>query len=530
MRSGPCPVRPLFLFLCSLSDTCPGRGFLFGLYAGNVFCLPEAVRPRACLAGFTCGKLVPDRSSVLEAGFEDTYHFRFLFRPLGYITNIWAEVLLMVSGWICLMRRWSVPLQFLCLLAILLSFSRGAYVALGIYLLFALLFFPKAEKLRLWLPAVAAMLLVAVLLPKEMHTTLQMNRTASQQQSTESRISGTAAAWQAFTERPFMGYGNGNYTYAVDAITGQDSTKPFTSIAPSLPVQLLVEKGICGTLVYLFAGIMIVRTLWQHRKKPDSRIIAATLLAVLVKDFAQATWLGTPVLLLMSYILPAYLQRDETLSAETDRTAYMVPAFAVALWVSWNIPSSLDYLQDRNYDAACACHPEDVQLQYLYALSVANEYPEKSDSILESLASRYPRNSLYLSAYARRCYQQGDSAAALQLMAEAVRYTPRMANGELIPGAAPADYARYGYLAYTAGDTLQAEKYLRQAVRALPNLTTPWLLLGDTMKYRLLIYGAFQRDLSHKKLPEQPVLTSDSLFYMNYDLKVQNWYGGSLNQ
>lgn len=459
------------------------------------------------------------------------------------------------------MRRWSVPLQFLCLLAILLSFSRGAYVALGIYLLFALLFFPKAEKLRLWLPAVAAMLLVAVLLPKEMHTTLQMNRTASQQQSTESRISGTAAAWQAFTERPFMGYGNGNYTYAVDAITGQDSTKPFTSIAPSLPVQLLVEKGICGTLVYLFAGIMIVRTLWQHRKKPDSRIIAATLLAVLVKDFAQATWLGTPVLLLMSYILPAYLQRDETLSAETDRTAYMVPAFAVALWVSWNIPSfrfltdsTLDYLQDRNYDAACACHPEDVQLQYLYALSVANEYPEKSDSILESLASRYPRNSLYLSAYARRCYQQGDSAAALQLMAEAVRYTPRMANGELMqawkhqdslfynrvweaavsfrpaPGAAPADYARYGYLAYTAGDTLQAEKYLRQAVRALPNLTTPWLLLGDTMKYRLLIYGAFQRDLSHKKLPEQPVLTSDSLFYMNYDLKVQNWYGGSLNQ
>lgn len=38
--------------------------------------------------------------------------------------------------------------------------------------------------------------------------------------------------------------------------------------------------------------------------------------------------------------------------------------------------STLDYLQDRNYDAACACHPEDVQLQYLYALSVANEYPE----------------------------------------------------------------------------------------------------------------------------------------------------------
>lgn len=496
------------------------------------------------------------RRSVLEVGFEDTYHFRFLFRPLGYITNIWAEVLLMVSGWICLMRRWTVPLQFLCLVAILLSFSRGAYIALGIYLLFALLFFPKVEKLRLWLPAVAAILLVVILLPKEVHTTLQMNRTASQQQSTESRISGTAAGWQAFMKRPLVGYGNGNYTYAVDAIIGQDCTRPFTSIAPSLPVQLIVEKGMCGTLVYLFVGIMTVWILWQRRKKPDSRIIAATLLAVCVKDFAQATWLGTPVLLLMTYILLAYLQRDETLSTEADCTAYIVPAFAMAAWVSWNIPSlrfqidsTFDYLQDRNYDAAYACHPEDVQLQYLYAQSAKDEFPEKSDSILNSLAYRYPRNSLYLSVYARRCYQQGDSMAAVQLMAEAVRYTPRLVNGELMhawkhqdslfynqvwkaivslrPGldATPADYARYGYLAYKVGDTLQAERYLQQAVRKLPNLTTPWLLLGDTMKYRLLIYGAFQRDLSHKKLPEQFVLSTDSLFYMNYAPKMQNWYG-----
>lgn len=28
------------------------------------------------------------RKSVLEVGFEDTYHFRFLFRPLGYVTNV----------------------------------------------------------------------------------------------------------------------------------------------------------------------------------------------------------------------------------------------------------------------------------------------------------------------------------------------------------------------------------------------------------------------------------------------------------
>ena len=36
------------------------------------------------------------RQSVLGVGFQDTYHFRFLFRPLGYITNVWAEVLLVL--------------------------------------------------------------------------------------------------------------------------------------------------------------------------------------------------------------------------------------------------------------------------------------------------------------------------------------------------------------------------------------------------------------------------------------------------
>ena len=36
--------------------------------------------------------------AVQGAGFADTYPFRFLFRPLGYITNAWASVWLVVSA------------------------------------------------------------------------------------------------------------------------------------------------------------------------------------------------------------------------------------------------------------------------------------------------------------------------------------------------------------------------------------------------------------------------------------------------
>lgn len=490
------------------------------------------------------------RRSVLEAGFEDTYHFRFLFSPLGYITNIWAEVLLMLSGWICLMRRWVLPLQLVCLVAILLSFSRGAYIALAVYLLFALFFFPKTEKLRLLLPAGMAILLVVVFMPKEFNTTLQMDQTVSQQQSTQSRITATEAAWHVFKERPLLGYGNRNYMYAVDPLLGQDSTKPFTSIAPNLPVQLLVEKGIVGTLLYLFVGIVVCRILWRYRKRTDSRIIAAIGLAIFVKDMAQATWLNTPFLLFVSYLLGAYLQRDETITTETTRSAYLIPGIAIIVFIGWNIPQlpwMLDPtgndLQEGNYEKAYHRHPEDVQLRYLYAESI------QADSILESLAECYPKHSLYRSAYAWRSYQQGDTATALDMMAEAIRYTPRLIAGEAMmrwqeqdslfylriqqtvsafrpaPDASPADYARYGYLAYAGRDTLRATGYLQQAVHALPNLATPWLLLGDTAKYRLLLYGAFQPDSSRDALPEQPTLTPTRLLEMSYAPKVQSWYG-----
>lgn len=498
------------------------------------------------------------RRSVQEAGFEDTYHFRFLFSPLGYITNIWAEVLLMLSGWISLMRRWVLPLQLVCLVAILLSFSRGAYIALAVYLLLALFFFPKTEKLRLLLPAGMAILLVVVLLPKEFNTTLQMDQTASQQQSTQSRITATEAAWHVFKERPLLGYGNRNYMYAVDPLLGQDSTKPFTSIAPNLPVQLLVEKGIVGTLLYLFVGIVVGRILWRYRKRTDSRIIAATWLAIFVKDLAQATWLNTPFLLFVSYILWAYLQRYETITTETSRLAYLIPGIALTVFIGWNIPQlprmldpTRNDLQEGNYEKAYHRHPEDVQLRYLYAESIQTGHHSQADSILKSLAGHYPKHSLYRSAYAWRSYQQGDTATALDMMAEAIRYTPRLIAGETMirwrgqdslfyhriqqkvsafrpaPDATPADYARYGYLAYALGDTLQATGYLQQAVHALPNLATPWLLLGDTAKYRLLLYGAFQSDSSRNELPEQPTLTPTRLLEMNYAPKVQNWYGKS---
>ena len=195
-------------------------------------------------------------------------------------------------------------------------------------------------------------------------------------------------------------------------------------------------------------------------------------------------------------------------------------------------------------------HPDDAQLCYLYASrTLLKENPEEADSMLRKLTMDFPRNSLYLRAYAGRCYTKGDKETACRMMAEAICYTPRLLDDEWMHGwkrsdslfhvrvvqkalekkpgskASASDYARYGYVAHWAGDTLTGNACLREAVKILPNLTTPYLLLGEYEKYKLLMYGAFHANLEHAPLPEYPPVNEDYLLKKIVAVKIRNWYG-----
>lgn len=197
--------------------------------------------------------------------------------------------------------------------------------------------------------------------------------------------------------------------------------------------------------------------------------------------------------------------------------------------------------------------PEDIQIRYLQArLYIDNKALGKARQIIEELATDYPKNSLYLSALSDILYQQGEKEAALQPLVNAIRYTPRLLTGKRIrllrqndpafyntlserlsaltptPEDSPTDYARYGYIARWCGNKSVSDEYLRKALNALPNLATPWHLLGDDNKYRLLLYGAFQKDLLSTKLPEEKEMSDEHLFNMFYQPRFRNWYGGDL--
>lgn len=358
------------------------------------------------------------RQSVLGVGFQDTYHFRFLFHPLGYITNVWAEVLLILLGWVCLVRKYSGIFIFLTVLAILFSFSRGVYIALGVYLISWLLFVKsKQEKIRLFAVSMIAILLTSLFFPDEMKTTLQMNSTASQQQSTEGRINATQIGWEMFKKRPLLGYGNKNYTFAIDRTLNQDSTLPYTSFAPNIVVQLLIEKGIIGLLLYLLLALAVCRTIRKQWGQPESRMIACLLLTLAVKEMAQATLLSTPFSLFMVYAVLAFLQKEE-ISAEVkeDRqtaSIYVVPGIAIICYLGW---LAFAFVQDRD-----------------------KSYQQQSMA----------------------AWEKGEFAEAIRLMKQTSERTPNLINRSLL-------YMKY-YRKAKAPEYLQAaEQALLQAGRRQP--------------------------------------------------------------
>ena len=265
--------------------------------------------------------------AVQGAGFADTYPFRFLFRPLGYITNAWASVWLAVLGLLAVgyvrVPRWRIGFG-LCWIAVsvalLLSFSRGAFLAWGVC---ALLTFFALRSWKLRATLLAACLCIGagicLLFPAETATTLAMNKTASQRQSTESRVNATEKAIDVWRVHPWTGTGNGSYTLSMDKALNEDTTRAYTTYAPNPVVQLLVEKGMAGIVLYGGLCMAVLVRWWKNRKDETACIVAACLIAVGLKEMTMSIALADAVVLVLLYVLLGILNKETQMNADFRR-------------------------------------------------------------------------------------------------------------------------------------------------------------------------------------------------------------------
>lgn len=434
--------------------------------------------------------------SARSAGFEEIYSLRFLFKPLGYNTNAWAAVLLALLGFIGaapagrFLPVWFLrTLSGLVLLTLLLSFSRGVYLSLVV--LAALWWYVDRSRSKKQEVAIACAVgaLILFCFPKETFTTLRMNHTLSQRQSAEGRIHASCAAWEAWKEHPWLGVGVGNYTLATDKELTKGEMRPYTSYAPNLAAQIAVEYGVVGCLLVLFLLVCVCRRVIRRRKDKKCQVVAAALLALLVKEMTLGTLVCTPVILWIVFLLLAVFQweegqeealfywqedrrfhysvwtvcllcymtyssfavwhyLDEQLNTEgkegflkrdwvtadfcIKRTSRAVP-YLVNRAISymdveehWRVDSYLDPIRN-SVEEARRKQPEDVHIAFLQAKwsRLAWRY-EEADSLFGELVASYPNNPLYRYEWYKVLRENGRKREACIQLEEAVGLMPRL--------------------------------------------------------------------------------------------------------
>lgn len=493
-----------------------------------------------------------------EAGFYNLVDFRHLYRPLGYSTNVWSEILLMIFGMtLCIGKdsKCHGITVFMAMLLLVLSFSRSAYI---IALLLAFAIIAIIEKRRERIVILASIIMVTIigllLFRDDICSTFNIMGTEVQRRSVEGRIEAMNGIWDVFNQHWFVGYGAGNYTLALDSFYGQDSTKMYTSYAPNIIVKILIERGVLGIAAVSALICAIFVQVIKHRKSRKSVLAAIMLLAVMLKEMSLATLSSTSTGWATTAILLAVIGTNCNASNEDGKTSSTKKWHIITMCL-------LCCCLEPIYKSVCPKEnfsTLDIQGEYHEAVKEP-ENNRKSIYSLREIVCKYPRNAQYrYSLYKEELRLDNKEEAVLQLE-RAIELMPRimtikevrlfldsdsaqfaeirqwLAAKYMQKSNNPLCNARHGMIAYLCGDKAQAERNVDNAIKTLPNLPMPWLLKGllsqergnsaDAKscfkKYEWLTSGTANVKKKKYVILE---LTEESLGG-TYGLKHINWYG-----
>lgn len=204
-----------------------------------------------------------------------------------------------------------------CLLLVCLvcSFSRGIYICLALGILLVSYYILSSNDkanikiIKLVLPAVVLIGMVFVFKNDALRT-MRLVETESQQRSLQARVDALDYTWQALKDSPWMGCGTGNYSLAVNEYTFEHNGDSFTNMAPNVLSQLLLEKGIIGTVLWGFVFFIECIMLFKCRFA-DRRVLVFLflfLLVILAREMSFAAILADKRLLAALAILLALSQ------------------------------------------------------------------------------------------------------------------------------------------------------------------------------------------------------------------------------
>ncbi|MFN3381781.1 MAG: O-antigen ligase family protein [Runella zeae] len=252
------------------------------------------------------------QSQLQLEGWSDISHFKSMFAPFKLFTNEWASIavcflpLPLIAGSLFRDSKVGIVLTLFAFaltnLSVFMSFSRGAYVSLIIFwvvlclLLWYFQTFHFKILIRLLLIGGLSTTLMVTTISRPILTTLSLNQTVSQQRSNQGRLTILKNSLCQLENYWFLGVGSNNYPIVSDLCQPANEDQGFSRFTNNTYLQILIEKGILGLLVFSLFFLLVLRALWQnikHAHSPSSALMDIILLAALISIFVRELFFST---------------------------------------------------------------------------------------------------------------------------------------------------------------------------------------------------------------------------------------------
>ncbi len=468
--------------------------------------------------------------NVKYEGFQDITNFRSLYHPFGSLSNDWTAILLLFLPFIGISLFAFFKHEylkfvfgagfFIVCFGIILSFSRGAYLAVLTFLLFLfilLLYFKIVKVKRLLVYAMFTVIIFASMVftvSQPVQTTVQISKTTSQVRSIEGRISTWNSSLSIIKQHWWFGVGSGNFPLKYVKAKNVAEDTYFTGRVSNSFLQLFIEKGIIGLLVYFIVALVIVWTFGKLLMNSNSTnvekfkavIVLSVIFALAVKESTFSSLFEKDGVLLLVFMLIAISRmHSENVIAIQVRNKNLFSAFALVLFVAivtlcWrknqhskeiiHIAIALDSIQSQKYHeglfnveksidlAQNNAHYHNIkalvlqrlagkQLKLCSGIIKPNRYNSEDINNLERIKNEYsislklnPEDDLAHHNLGWTYFELNETSDALSHLEQAIKIDPTIANYQISLGLV---------LEYN-GDLEKAFMFYKTAIRNSPEL------------------------------------------------------------
>ncbi|MDR0507250.1 MAG: O-antigen ligase family protein, partial [Dysgonamonadaceae bacterium] len=475
------------------------------------------------------------RATCVYVEFTELYDFRYLYKPLGYLSNVWGTLLVGFTGIVLLALHldnqkkthfyFYLVLFSLLLWNIVVSFSRGVYISTAVLLVLYLVFLisssiSKMQKRGILIALLFPLLISGFINKQDVIKTLQFNKTLSQQRSIENRVENMSFSYELLKENPLTGTGAGTYSLVINEYRYEDDNNSFTNFAPNGYTQLLIEQGVLGFIFWGLLFVIVFITIFKKRKDSQVAIITGIIfVAVLMREATFPVLLESGGFQLLIFTVLA-ISQNMLSCKETHKTSKYIRYFPVTtlgiaiLICTYSIHCTID--EDNNQKALYAMNTGKLEEAEKYISKTSERTPylinrslickelykntqdtsflNKAENYLRKAALKNPYDMMINFYQAFILREKGEKKQALAILTE---LTQKFSNKSLYR------LAVFDIL-YQDGEPERAIPHLAQAVELSPDLLSSSYLQDILMKDKLLS-ESLKNDLLHTALIEKTV-------------------------